>query len=86
MNFHFVGLLPGESSKFMFLDTNALDYARTGIFDLTDLGQSQNSSDYGMFAPSQSQPPSQSVPEPSIMLLFSSGLIGLAGLRRKFSK
>jgi hypothetical protein len=30
--------------------------------------------------------PGEPIPEPSTMLLFTSGLIGLAGLRRKFKK
>ncbi|MCP9439911.1 MAG: PEP-CTERM sorting domain-containing protein [Nitrospira sp.] len=71
VNFDFGdALTPGSSSKFFFVDTNALSYTRTAFYDLTNIGQTQISQLYPMYAPTP-------IPVPGALLLFGSGLAGL---------
>ena len=70
------GLLPGQSSYFMFLDTTATNYARTASFDLTNMEQDPISGQFAAYSPTP-------VPIPAAAWLLGSGLIGLVGLTRK---
>jgi hypothetical protein len=78
VNFNFDGgLAAGDSSYFFFLDTNATSYARTAAFDLANVGHTQISSTFSMFAPAVN------VSEPAGSLLISAGLMALYLRRRK---
>lgn len=70
------GLLPGQSSYFMFLDTTAKNYAKTAAFDLTNMQQDPISGQFAAYSPT-------AVPVPAAAWLLGSGLIGLAGIARK---
>jgi hypothetical protein len=81
VNFEFVSgpagntMTPGTGSYFMFLDTSALNYARSGIYDVTGEGNLSNL--YTTFAPA--------VPEPATYSLLLAGLavVGVAANRRR---
>lgn len=69
-----MGILPGGSSYFVMLDTNAIAYTRTARYDLTGLAGISDM--YDTFAPS-------AVPEPGSMALLALGVTGLALQRRR---
>lgn len=73
VNFNFAdgGLLAGTSSNFFFLDTDATQFAKTGIYDLANLGQTEISSTFSMYAPSYD------VPAPPSLALLGLGLVAL---------
>jgi hypothetical protein len=70
------GLLPGQSSNFMFLDTTATNYAKTATFDLTNMQQDPISAQFAAYSPVP-------VPVPAAVWLLGSGLIGLVGIARR---
>lgn len=70
------GLLPGQSSYFLLLDTTALNYAKTATFDLTNLVQNPISGQFAAYSPAP-------VPVPAAVWLFGSGLLGLIGIARR---
>ena len=71
------GLLPGQSSLFMFLDTTATDYARTAFFDVTNINQTFISDSFAAYSPATP------VPEPSSALLIALGMAGVAAVVRR---
>lgn len=70
------GLLPGQSSYFMFLDTTATLYTKTAVYDLTNMFQNPISEQFAAYSPAV-------VPVPAAVWLFGSGLIGLLGIARR---
>ena len=68
------GLAPGDSSFFMFLDTDAKFYNHSAIYDLTNIGQTEISPLYETFAPA--------VPEPETYAMILAGLGLLCFVRR----
>jgi hypothetical protein len=71
------GLAPGQSSNFIFLDTNATHYAKTAVEDIADVGTVHESNQIATFGPS-------AVPEAStwVMMLAGFGALGIASFRR----
>jgi hypothetical protein len=69
-------LAAGQESKFMFLHTDATQYARTAFFDVASTGTYTASQQFGAFAPA--------VPEPETyaMMMAGLGLIGVIVRRR----
>ncbi len=52
VNFDFAGgLQPGESSYFLLMDTTATTYAKTAIFDVTNVGQTHISGLFDAYSP-----------------------------------
>lgn len=70
------GIAPGSNTYFLMMDTDATKYAMTGLYDLTNMGQTEISQLYSTFAPSY-------VPEPGSTALFALGFAGLAMARRR---
>jgi len=70
------GILPGESSYFLLLDTTATDYTKTAKYDLTNMVQNPISMQFAAYSPAV-------VPVPAAAWLFGSGLIGLLGIARR---
>ncbi|MDH5301911.1 MAG: PEP-CTERM sorting domain-containing protein [Gammaproteobacteria bacterium] len=74
-------LSAGQSSNFMFVDTDATAYAKTAFYDLTSTGSGNISVAYSGYAPARSV----DVPEPEVLLLLSLGLAGMVLGKRKRS-
>lgn len=70
---------PGQSSYFMFLDTNAVNYNRSALYDLTSLRDGEISTLFSTFAPTAF------VPEPGTYALMLGGL-GITALVRRRRK
>jgi hypothetical protein len=62
---------PGQSSLFIFLDTNATNYAQTASLDVATIGTFQFSNEISTFAPAAA------VPEPSTWAMMLLGFVGL---------
>lgn len=80
MNFEFTrstagSLDAGHESFFMFLHTNATSFNATGLYDLTNVGQTQISGEYWTYAPA--------VPEPETYALLLAGLAGMGFVARR---
>lgn len=71
-----VGIAPGESSKFMFLDTSAKLYAKTAGMDVAS---------FRTFSASDVAPTFAPIPEPSTLALLALGLSGVAAAGRRRS-
>jgi len=65
-----------QESLFFFLDTDAINYAKTAKFDLTGTGTGGISGQFDTYAPAP-------VPVPGTLLLLGSGILSLIGLRRR---
>jgi hypothetical protein len=72
-----LGLSAGQSSYFMFLDTDATSYAFTGLMDVADMTHTHISSTFSTFAPVV-----EAVPEPASLALVVLAL-ALLPLRRR---
>ena len=70
------GLLPGQSSYFLLLDTSATTYAKTASFDLTNMQQNPISGQFAAYSPTI-------VPVPAAAWVLGSGLVGLVGIARR---
>lgn len=70
-------LAAGQSSYFMFLDTQAINYGRTALYDLTT---QENGSISGLFS---TFAPAAFVPEPGTYALLAGGLGMMALTRRR---
>ncbi len=70
------GLAAGSESFFLLLDTDATHYARTAIYDVANIGQTEASQLYSTFAPSQ-------VPEPGSLAMLGIGLAAVMLARRR---
>ena len=71
------GLQPGQSSLFIFLDTNATNYAQTAFVDVATFGTFQTSNEISTFGPASV------VPEPSTWAMLLIGFLGLGSAFRQ---
>lgn len=67
-------LVPTNDSVFFFLDTQATNYAKVGIYDFTGTGGNGISASFATFAP---------VPEPSSFVILGGGLLALLVVARR---
>ena len=80
INYNFIdvtgapGLRPGLSSKFIFILSDATEYDRSALYDLTNDGQTEISDVYTTFAP---------VPEPATIAVLGLGAAALMRRRRR---
>lgn len=75
----FAEIQPGQTSNVLVIRTNATNFI-AGNASVIDGGVTTVAS----FEPTGT--PQTSTPEPSTLMLFGSGLVGLAGLRRRFAR
>ena len=68
------GLGAGLSSKFIFILTDATAYDRSALYDLSNVGQTENSDIFSTFAP---------VPEPASIAVLGLGAAALLRRRRR---
>jgi hypothetical protein len=73
-------LEPGQSSMFMFLDTNATSFAQTAMLDVATIGETGGSNLISTFAPGPS-----AVPEPAAWAMMLLGFVGLGFAFRRCS-
>lgn len=79
VNFSFGnGIMPGESSKFFFFDTSATNYDKSAFYDLASQGTFSASAQFAAYTPA--------VPEPSSILMYTSGLAMLLAAARSRRK
>ena len=78
-DFLFADLLqPGTTSRFLFIDTDALSYEKTAHFHLLDLDRVSSSILFAAYAPS-----SGTLPEAGSLALVAAGLAAIAFTRRR---
>ena len=76
-NFPPDGLLPGQSTYFMFMDKTATAFAPTALFDVTNINQTSISDSFTAYSPASP------VPEPATGLLLGLGLMGVIRRSRR---
>lgn len=76
------GITPGDTSRSMFMRTNATDYDQSGTLDVTDPALTAVSGSVATFAPKLDTPPAANLPEPASLPLAVLALC-LAWRRRR---